>query len=185
MAESMVKACDDENVDISTSNKQLSCFFCHREFSKYTCPRCNASYCSTACYKSEKHMKCSEDFYRDSVVQELSSRAKDPKDVQSVLKMIKTLEEQNIEHEESHGISIEERFADINLNTANVDVIWDALTHEEQREFEERMKNGGLSELVDEWIPWWQQDEHRYFVLVDHRKWRTHLFSFISIFYSV
>lgn len=162
MAENVVKVCDEENVDISTSNKQVICSFCHRGFSKYKCPRCNDSFCSTTCYKSEKHIKCSEDFYRENVVEELANRAKDPKDVQNVLKMLKTLEEQNIEHEESDGPSIEERFSDINLNTADVDVIWNALTHDEQKEFEECVRTGDLSDLIVEWVPWWHQNDQRY-----------------------
>lgn len=163
MAAKQVKVHDEDiNIDISASNKQAICFFCHRQFAKYTCPRCNVSYCSTACYKSDKHLRCSEGFYRDSVVQELTHRVKDPKDVQNVLRMLKKLDENDSGHGESDDPSIDERFADINLNTTDVDVIWNALTREEQREFEESLKSGELCHMINEWIPWWQSGDQRY-----------------------
>ena len=49
---------------LSSTNVKTPCAFCVEETSKYTCPRCNLCYCSTACYKSEKHLQCSENFYK-------------------------------------------------------------------------------------------------------------------------
>ncbi|XP_028839309.1 zinc finger HIT domain-containing protein 2 [Denticeps clupeoides] len=39
----------------------------------YTCPRCNIPYCSLACYRSAAHCACSEEFYKESVFEELRS----------------------------------------------------------------------------------------------------------------
>lgn len=50
------------------------CGLCLLKLSSYTCPRCNVPYCGLACYKSQNHSKCSEEFYKESVLQELKSR---------------------------------------------------------------------------------------------------------------
>lgn len=50
-------------------------YSCNTAPFKYTCPRCNIVYCSLSCYKSQKHIKCSEDFYKQCVQDELSSTA--------------------------------------------------------------------------------------------------------------
>lgn len=50
------------------------CGLCLIKPSSYTCPRCNIPYCGLACYKSQSHSKCSEEFYKESVLQELKSR---------------------------------------------------------------------------------------------------------------
>ncbi|XP_056148183.1 zinc finger HIT domain-containing protein 2 [Lampris incognitus] len=52
------------------------CGVCHSKPSCYTCPRCNIPYCCLACYRSSDHNVCSEEFYRESVLQELSDMGK-------------------------------------------------------------------------------------------------------------
>ncbi|XP_048853896.1 zinc finger HIT domain-containing protein 2 [Brienomyrus brachyistius] len=47
------------------------CGLCLKEPLRYTCPRCNVPYCSVACYRSPTHSTCSEEFYKESVMQEL------------------------------------------------------------------------------------------------------------------
>ncbi|KAL4660006.1 zinc finger HIT domain-containing protein 2 [Arapaima gigas] len=49
------------------------CGLCLSKPLQYTCPRCNVPYCSLACYKSPTHSACSEEFYKESVFQELKS----------------------------------------------------------------------------------------------------------------
>uniref|UniRef100_A0A3B4AG79 HIT-type domain-containing protein n=1 Tax=Periophthalmus magnuspinnatus TaxID=409849 RepID=A0A3B4AG79_9GOBI len=53
------------------SEKGAVCLLCHCKPSLYTCPRCNVPYCSLSCYKSPEHSVCSEDFYKESVLNEL------------------------------------------------------------------------------------------------------------------
>ncbi|KAI8130790.1 hypothetical protein FF38_12569 [Lucilia cuprina] len=50
-----------------------NCQICNKAPFKYTCPRCNIVYCSLPCYKSQQHLKCSEEFYKQCVQDELSS----------------------------------------------------------------------------------------------------------------
>ncbi|XP_034485991.1 zinc finger HIT domain-containing protein 2 [Drosophila innubila] len=52
-----------------------NCQFCKESAFKYSCPKCNALYCSVACYKSQSHLKCSEEFYKSCIQDELLSSA--------------------------------------------------------------------------------------------------------------
>ncbi|KAK7902076.1 hypothetical protein WMY93_018845 [Mugilogobius chulae] len=56
--------------------KGTVCLLCNCKASVYTCPRCNVPYCSLSCYKSPEHSVCSEDFYKESVLQELKEMGK-------------------------------------------------------------------------------------------------------------
>lgn len=47
------------------------CGLCLSKPSCYTCPRCNMPYCGLECYRSPNHSVCSEEFYKESVFQEL------------------------------------------------------------------------------------------------------------------
>ncbi|XP_070697231.1 zinc finger HIT domain-containing protein 2 [Pempheris klunzingeri] len=52
------------------------CMLCKSKPSCYTCPRCNLHYCGLACYQSPDHSVCSEEFYKESVLQELKDMGK-------------------------------------------------------------------------------------------------------------
>jgi hypothetical protein len=54
---------------------------------KYTCPRCQAPYCSLACYKTHSNM-CSEAFYREQVVAALRDTAGQHPDKRKITEMI-------------------------------------------------------------------------------------------------
>jgi hypothetical protein len=164
MADEEVKIFDESEKEILASNKAGICFFCLKNFSKYTCPRCNVAYCSVSCYNSEKHLHCSEGFFKENVLGELSQRSKDPEDVQNILRMLKNLEDEAVaEEEKPEEPSLEDRLSNINLDSAEPNVIWDSLTEEEKREFESSLKSGYLSEIIEEWIPWWHpSDIQRY-----------------------
>lgn len=163
MADEEVKIFDNQDDKITASSRTPVCFFCHKSTSKYTCPRCNAGYCSVSCYNSEKHVQCSEGFYKGNVLDELTQRTKDPEDVQRVLSMLKNLEEENVEGEETGESSLEERLAGVDLDKADPSVIWENMTKDEKEDFESSIKSGRLSQMIGEWIPWWQtQEEPRY-----------------------
>lgn len=58
----------------STASAVRPCGLCLSKPSCYTCPRCNVPYCGLACYRSQNHSSCSEEFYKESVLQELKSQ---------------------------------------------------------------------------------------------------------------
>ncbi|XP_054885629.1 zinc finger HIT domain-containing protein 2 [Poeciliopsis prolifica] len=63
---------DESNAGIS----RAVCMLCERKPSTYTCPRCNLQYCDLSCYRSPGHSACSEEFYKESVLQELKDMGK-------------------------------------------------------------------------------------------------------------
>ncbi|CAK6967073.1 zinc finger HIT domain-containing protein 2 [Scomber scombrus] len=64
---------DDEG---GNTKRSAVCMLCETKQSCYTCPRCNLHYCGLACYRSPAHSACSEEFYKESVLQELKDMGK-------------------------------------------------------------------------------------------------------------
>ncbi|VVC98500.1 unnamed protein product [Leptidea sinapis] len=138
---------------------------CNKNPSKYCCPKCEELYCSLECYKSEKHIECSENFYKDCVNFELSSLSADDDSKKKMLDILKRMQEQNSnsqeETDESEGIdsddeehiNLEKRIKDLNLD--NPDCLWDALTEDERNEFEALVSDGNVGSIVPYWEPWW------------------------------
>lgn len=62
--------------DGSNATRSAVCMLCKCKPSCYTCPRCNLHYCGLACYQSPDHSVCSEEFYKESVLQELKDMGK-------------------------------------------------------------------------------------------------------------
>jgi len=80
----------------------------------------------------------------------------DDESKQKMLEMLKKLEEQNREaQDDSETEDLEERLGDININSAEPEVVWSALTERERKEFESAVKSGEISNVVDIWEPWW------------------------------
>lgn len=66
----------EATVDGSNARRSAVCMLCKCKPSCYTCPRCNLHYCGLACYQSPDHSVCSEEFYKESVLQELKDMGK-------------------------------------------------------------------------------------------------------------
>nr|POE97664.1 zinc finger hit domain-containing protein 2 [Quercus suber] len=64
------------------------CHVCQKQFSQYTCPRCNSRYCSLQCYKSHS-LQCTESFMRENVVEELQQMQPDDETKQKMLDILK------------------------------------------------------------------------------------------------
>lgn len=91
------------------------CGLCLKEPPRYTCPRCNVPYCSVACYRSPTHSVCSEEFYKESVMQELkrtgSTEQEGRRQMQEILLRLRERENEEGEmeqmlkelEEEGHG----------------------------------------------------------------------------------
>ena len=52
----------------------MICYFCNTNPSSYTCPRCQYTYCSSVCYKSPKHISCTEEFHKVLVLEQLGEK---------------------------------------------------------------------------------------------------------------
>lgn len=66
-----------------------TCKICDNALAKYSCPKCDIIYCSLTCYQAESHLECSENFYKEHVMQEMNL---DPKNPESKAKMLEILQ---------------------------------------------------------------------------------------------
>ncbi|XP_072166120.1 zinc finger HIT domain-containing protein 2-like [Diadema setosum] len=139
------------------------CKLCLRARASYTCPRCNVSYCSLSCYKGEKHSECSESFYKQNFIQALKETKGSHKDKERVLEMLRRLEmeeptvdsdDEDEEVQNGQVESLERRLAGLDLDK-EPEKVWDKLTPEERREFDEVLQGGGIGAMLEEWDPWW------------------------------
>lgn len=77
-------------MNASTSGEgesRLICLVCHKQFSRYTCPRCNVRYCSLPCYNSHSS-RCLESFNRDNVLANLQDCVATPDTRRRMLKAL-------------------------------------------------------------------------------------------------
>jgi len=141
----------------------MDCQLCKLQKASYTCPRCNIKFCSTACYKSENHQQCSEEFYKECVIKELQQQQSVSGDQKNVLEMLKRLEEPESDTEyddldsdddQSENDDLPERLAGVDIN--NADEVWKRLTNDEKQEFKSLVYNGKLEEIVKPVEPWWK-----------------------------
>ncbi|PVU95487.1 hypothetical protein BB561_001799 [Smittium simulii] len=151
---------------MENSNKSIInyCEICASTVSKYTCPKCEIEYCSLECYKNEKHIQCSEGFYKTQIEENTLQPKPDNKQVAEITRMIKEhyenlLEDNDIDDE------IYSKISEINENSFDLDSIWNALDQTEKKEFEQLFFSSTLSSKAIEIInyaatnfnPWWNK----------------------------
>lgn len=104
-------------------DKTPFCGICRRQFSRYTCPRCNLLYCSLSCFRTEAHSQCTEPFYRDQLASDIhtepSTSAAERKAMLELLKRFEqdSLDDPSAQSDEDEGPvdDLERRLAGINL----------------------------------------------------------------------
>ncbi|XP_055348128.1 zinc finger HIT domain-containing protein 2-like [Paramacrobiotus metropolitanus] len=143
------------------------CKICTEKQANYTCPRCSWPYCSVECYKSPVHASCSEMFYRDCVMENLARQNSSGKGARKIIELIQKLEENPDSNPDMFASdeapaaaqvrSLDERLRGLDLDEDG-DKIWERLTAEEKREFEEFAEKSDLSLLIDVWTPWWTRE---------------------------
>ncbi|OWA49828.1 putative Zinc finger HIT domain-containing protein 2 [Hypsibius exemplaris] len=144
------------------SQSAWTCKICKTQSAKYTCPRCNLPYCSLDCYRSEKHGECSESFYKDCVMDDLKSRNVDAETKKKMTNTLKKMFDESADEpdilgedsEDSDSVDLEARLRGIDLD-ADEEQIWNCLTEEEKREFEQFVSSGNLGDVIQPWEPWW------------------------------
>ncbi|ESQ31525.1 hypothetical protein EUTSA_v10004334mg [Eutrema salsugineum] len=140
---------------------RIICHVCNKQFSQYTCPRCNFRYCSLPCYKSHS-VQCTESFMRENVVDELRQVRSDD---QTKTKMLEILKRFHSEEEEDDGgidsitddegssLTLPEEICQKIL--AGDEVNLDDLSLEERKGFQRALASGELSKMIEPWDPWW------------------------------
>ncbi|KAG1728095.1 hypothetical protein EDB19DRAFT_169255 [Suillus lakei] len=164
---------DDSN---STDGKVL-CDICRRQFSRYTCPGCNVSYCSLTCFRSEAHSQCSETFYRKEIQTSIETKSsKTHEERGKMLELLKRLEDQTQEEDssllrdqdesDSDANDLVSRFAGVDISSASSDELLRLMTKEEIDKFFNALRDP-TSQLAQQLLsseelqsvrqePWWE-----------------------------
>ncbi|UYV66348.1 ZNHIT2 [Cordylochernes scorpioides] len=106
------------------------CAFCDN-FQKYICPKCRKAYCSLNCYKSEQHLECTENFYKDQVFEVLKQNYVDINDRKTMLEILKRVESAQPTEtpNEDADIILEEKLENLNLEEdIDENELWNCLT---------------------------------------------------------
>ena len=136
---------------------ERNCEFC--EVSKtnfYTCPKCNAVYCSLKCYQSPNHVQCSEAFYKGCVEQEMRLINKQGPSKDSLKKTYEALARVNDQpdlDDSDDDDDLATRLEGVDLN--DTDALWEKLTDSEKTEFQSLVKTGEIGKFVPKYQPWW------------------------------
>ncbi|OVA01486.1 SHQ1 protein [Macleaya cordata] len=139
---------------------RIICRVCQKQFSQYTCPRCNSRYCSLQCYKTHS-VRCTESFMRENVVAELRQMQPDDKEKQKMLDILKRFHSEE-EDMESMDEEDDDDVASLGLSESHLvsslsgnEVSLDDLSPEEIKQFKRAVASGELSKLIKPWEPWW------------------------------
>nr|XP_006136638.1 zinc finger HIT domain-containing protein 2 [Pelodiscus sinensis] len=122
------------------------CGLCLRERAPYTCPRCNARFCSVPCYRG--HGACAEAFHRQQLLLRLQGQRGDP-DSRARLKeaLLRLRELRELEDAEPQlGRSPE----------AHDDGLWERLSPAQKAAFQRLLSSGEIGAFLPPWRPWWR-----------------------------
>ncbi|KAF7825524.1 zinc finger HIT domain-containing protein 2 isoform X1 [Senna tora] len=138
---------------------RIICHVCQKQFSQYTCPRCNSRYCSLHCYKSHS-LRCTESFMQENVVQELQQMQPDDESKHKMLDILKRF------HSEEVSDSMDEDYQTLSEEIiekvlSGVEVNFDDLSMEEKKRFQRAIASGELSKMFKPWDPWWLKPSAR------------------------
>ncbi|XP_037815165.1 zinc finger HIT domain-containing protein 2 [Lucilia sericata] len=141
-----------------------NCQICNKAPFKYTCPRCNIVYCSLPCYKSQQHLKCSEEFYKQCVQDELSSAggegANNKEDMRKIYDILKRIRESDAgieadnfdmdgldsdDEENTHGLDCEEEDGEQGGNLEDED------DDNDEEDIAERLKDIDINDADEVW----------------------------------
>lgn len=144
-------------------SSRIICRVCEKQFSQYTCPRCNTRYCSLHCYKSHSR-SCTESFMRDNVVEELQQLEPDDATKQKMMDILRRFHTQEEEMDSTDEL-VDSKGEDVMDSALSEEVIQkilsggeihvDDLSDDEKKRFQRAVVSGELSRLIEPWEPWW------------------------------
>ncbi|KAA1469106.1 hypothetical protein DENSPDRAFT_834646 [Dentipellis sp. KUC8613] len=151
---------------------KIPCGICRRQFSRYTCPRCNLPYCSLPCFRSEAHAQCSEPFYRTQLEADIRGEpSKSAQERTQMLELLKKFEEDALAEEDADRDEDEDeddlghRLAGMDLGDVSYDELWSRLTEAERAKFMHAVQDPtselaqqllASQELIEDAVdPWW------------------------------
>lgn len=170
----------NSNFNVCTEYHKFCYYFsCSKGTKKYSCPRCNLAYCSIDCYKSPNHIKCSEEFFKDCVLEEMALDSKmksapgpsdDVKKMYEILKRVENDEptDSDLELSDDEGLDsdddegtveddndLADRLEGIDLNDA--EALWSKLTDSERQEFNKIIQSEDVTSILPEFKAWWER----------------------------
>ncbi len=81
---------------------------CLKQYSNYSCPKCNTPYCTLDCYKQHSQ-RCTESFYRDQAVDQLRATKAGPEQQQHMAEVLKRVyAADSDEEEEASGSELDD-----------------------------------------------------------------------------
>ncbi|KZV66303.1 hypothetical protein PENSPDRAFT_755787 [Peniophora sp. CONT] len=161
------------------------CGVCHRQFSRYSCPRCNLAYCSLPCFRSEAHNSCSEGFYKTQLETDIrSAPSKSAEERKEMMEVLKRFEEENADDdldEDDEEDELEKKLRDVNLDDASYDELWEILTPAQRTKFMSALQDPSSTlaqDLLaasgneeDELRLWWEPDAEDLASSVANNSW--------------
>ncbi|XP_021757730.1 zinc finger HIT domain-containing protein 2-like [Chenopodium quinoa] len=148
-----------ETLQVNSASSRVICRVCQKQFSQYTCPRCNTRYCSLHCYKSHS-LRCTESFMRENVVDEMKQLRPDD---ESKKKMLEILKRFHAEDEEDGMDEDDSTLSEETIQKAlsGGEINYDDLSAEEKKLFQRAITTGELSKMIEPWEPWWLKPSAR------------------------
>uniref|UniRef100_A0A0E0F007 HIT-type domain-containing protein n=1 Tax=Oryza meridionalis TaxID=40149 RepID=A0A0E0F007_9ORYZ len=144
----------------SLAETRVICRVCQKQFAQYTCPRCNARYCSLPCYKGHS-VQCTESFMRENVMDELKQMQPEDESKKKMLDILKRLhlEEEDMDSEgEDESILSEELIQKV---MSGDEIKLEDLSDDEIKRFRQALASGELSKMIEPWTPWWKKPSAR------------------------
>eukprot|EP01089_Gocevia_fonbrunei_P013202 TRINITY_DN3319_c0_g2_i1.p1 TRINITY_DN3319_c0_g2~~TRINITY_DN3319_c0_g2_i1.p1 ORF type:complete len:217 (-),score=27.99 TRINITY_DN3319_c0_g2_i1:23-673(-) len=140
--------------DIGLRSRGRVCLVCKRQFSKYTCPRCNLSYCSLECYKQHGE-GCTEIFYKTNAIESLKSQHTSQADKKKMLNIIKKNNQEDSEEKDEDEEELQ-NFQNL-LKLADQDEISiGQLTESQKNDFKHFLQDPNLiGSIIPLWTPFW------------------------------
>ncbi|CAK5269668.1 unnamed protein product [Mycena citricolor] len=155
----------------------VTCGLCRRQFSKYTCPKCNIPYCSLNCFRSEAHSQCSEGFYKAELESDIRSGggpSKTAEERRQMMELLKRFEEESAAVDESltaeedgdnDETDLSKRMRNVDIDSVQSEELWALLTPTERDRFLKIVRDPS-SELTQQLLaseeiergmtePWW------------------------------
>ncbi|KAJ4803525.1 HIT zinc finger family protein [Rhynchospora pubera] len=139
----------------SFTDSKIICRVCQKQFSQYTCPRCNIRYCSLPCYKGHS-LWCTESFMRDNVMDELQQMQPEEETKRKMMDILKRFHSEG-EDEVSSDNEDEPMLSEelIQKVISGDEIRLEDLSPEEIKRFKRALASGELSKLIEPWTPWW------------------------------
>eukprot|EP01080_Neovahlkampfia_damariscottae_P009083 gene9083-1178_t len=129
---------------------EIICTICKKQYTKYTCPKCNIKYCSLHCYKSHSN-ECTETFYVERVLENVNLKDTPESFKTESMEMLKKIDLEKFSKVEMSD-DLLDKLEKLNLEN---DVNFKDLPEDIKNDFMNSLKDGRISTWITTWEPFW------------------------------